>query len=373
MKISKNNNKKKPLVRRIISNVFLCFAVCLFIFVLTSTFTLGKQNKDIFILGFKPYIITTGSMETTYMANSFVIIQKGGYDDIKIGDVIAFKSSALNGETAFHRVVNITKDGFITKGDYNNNPDNQVIGQDQYIGHEVFHTNFTAWYYNGLREPFGVIKLVVLPALCLIMLILAFHWLTHSWDADFRTKGLAISSVVFIIIVACLIAYIIYKNQRVNYVNTRLAETTDTFIDNNQTSTDTTVDGNKVYGVVQIEKVGIEYPIIVYQGAWSLDVSIAHFSGPSLNQPGNVVLAGHRGYNDIFFTKIDQLREGDIVKITDSSNTVISYKVISYFETDANDTSILQPASDGVRELTLISCSSNWQDRYIVKLVEATD
>ena len=76
------------------------------------------------IVGFRPVVVLSGSMEPTYPVGSVIYYKALAYEDIAVGDAITFKIGG--GALATHRV--IEKDDevqeFMTKGD--NNPTEDV-------------------------------------------------------------------------------------------------------------------------------------------------------------------------------------------------------------------------------------------------------
>jgi len=354
-------------MKRILVNLFFFFALILVLVVLWFTFFV-KEKGDIYIFGYKPFFIATGSMEPEYKTKSLVIIKKGGYEQVKVGDVIAFKMEDSGSSLAFHRVVNITKNGFTTKGDNNNNNDTRIINKNSYIGKEAYHTNFTASYLSNLKKQDGIIKMIVLPLIVLVILIIAIYLLCR-WKISKKKKLLIISIVVLLLSITSLIFYNISNSRRIKNINNKLEKVVSDF-SNADSNKSVKIDGNDVLGIINIPKINLEYPIIKYIGKTSLNQSITHFSGPSLNEIGNVSLAGHRANGNVFFTNIDKLVKDDIVTITDIKNKTIIYKVIDIFFVDPKDSKVLEIKEKNKRELTLISCGKNNKIRYIVKLVE---
>lgn len=358
----KHAQSKRP--RHIVSNTFFIFSII--ILVLAALVAILGRSDDIYIFGYKPFIITTGSMETDYMTYSTVIIKKGGYDNVKTGDVIAFKARAIGGKLAFHRVIEVTDQGFRTKGDHNEVIDDGLVKRDNYVGHEVWHTNLTAYYMQNLKSPGGVWRMVVAPLAALTLLIVAI-WLLRRWDIGAKEKALAITAFVFVMSTLTLILYSYWSDQRTKYVNTKLGEAVQQF--QAQPEVEHTLNDNKILGVVRIEKIDIEYPIVKYYSDKSLDDAITLYAGPDLNQPGNVVLAGHHGWGNLFFTRIDKLVKGDAIDVTDSRGGTLRYVVNDYYEVKPTDRSVLNQNTDGRHKLTLISCSQNARMRYIVHAV----
>ena len=126
----------------------------------------------------------------------------------------------------------------------------------------------------------------------------------------------------------------------------------------------------KVIGIINIPKIGIEYPILEKTNKESLDLSITKFWGEKINQKGNVVLAGHNRLNNTMFGKIDKLENGDIIELTDSQMVTVKYQVFDKYVIDPNDIDCIFPVDENAREVTLITCTNRDKNRLVVKARE---
>jgi signal peptidase len=350
--------------KKVLSNLFFATTLVVLVLVVVFCVLLGRAD-DFYVFGYKPFIIATGSMETNYMTNSTVVIKKGGYDDVQVGNVIAFRAKAMGDKMAFHRVVQVTGGGFVTKGDNNSAVDGALVARDNYIGREAFHTNATAYFVQELHKPGGFFRVVVLPLLAILLIITSIY-IIRRWNTDILHKLLAVSA--FTLVAGCLVltAYMLWNNKRVDYINSTLAGYAQRF-DSSGVATTIKVDNNKVIGTVKIDTLGMEYPIINYTSQDSLGHAITYYVGSGLNRNGNAVLAGNKAHGDLFFTNINRLRKGDTVIVTDIQRRQVAYRVVDSFVTTPNDKTVLKQ-DKAKRELTLVSCEKNLSDRYVVKL-----
>jgi LPXTG-site transpeptidase (sortase) family protein len=126
----------------------------------------------------------------------------------------------------------------------------------------------------------------------------------------------------------------------------------------------------KVIGIINIPKIGIEYPILEKTNKESLELSITKFWGEKINQKGNVVLAGHNRLNNTMFGKIDKLENGDIIELTDSQMVTVKYQVFDKYVIDPNDIDCIFPIEENTREVTLITCTNRDKNRLVVKARE---
>jgi len=103
------------------------------------------------MLGFRPSIISSGSMTPTLQVGD-VIITEASPNDIKIGDIIQYSGE---NEIIAHRVVDIQQEGgtkyFITKGVDNNAPDPEPVYPSQVIGKTVFTIPKLGWVSIAIK------------------------------------------------------------------------------------------------------------------------------------------------------------------------------------------------------------------------------
>jgi signal peptidase len=131
----------------------------------------------IFLLFYRPVSLAgdtryepvyTGSMEPAIPVGSVVVIKPVDPETLKIGDIICFKLSQPTSIT--HRIINITDQGFITKGDANNAPDQWIVKNENVIGKAIFTIPFIGYVGYFVRTPTGFILLIVIPASLIIIM-----------------------------------------------------------------------------------------------------------------------------------------------------------------------------------------------------------
>ena len=81
-----------------------------------------------------PMVVVSGSMRPTFDIGDIVLVAARKPFNTSIGDVIAFR---LENMVVVHRVVNVTSNGFKTKGDANPDPDPFIVDIDSVIGEVV--------------------------------------------------------------------------------------------------------------------------------------------------------------------------------------------------------------------------------------------
>ena len=81
-------------------------------------------------------------------------------------------------------------------------------------------------------------------------------------------------------------------------------------------------------------------------------------------------MVGHNWRNKRFFSKVPTLEVGDIVQITDLNEKTIDYEVYDIHTVDPSNTDDTTQKTNGRREVTLITCTDDSQQRVIVKCKE---
>lgn len=147
-------NKKRKVIR-IIKQVcliavtsILIFFTCIFVWLAIDKYALKSRAPSVF--GYSSFVVATGSMTGTIDIGDMVIVKKT--NNYKIGDIITF---FLDGQTipTTHRIVGISGDCYITKGDFNNAIDGDLVEKEMIVGEVVSTLKgmgvFVDWIKNG--------------------------------------------------------------------------------------------------------------------------------------------------------------------------------------------------------------------------------
>lgn len=127
-----------------------------------------------------------------------------------------------------------------------------------------------------------------------------------------------------------------------------------------------TYKGFNVLGTIEIPKTGIKYPVLDTVTIKSIQVSVAYYYGPGLNEVGNTVIVGHNYRNGAFFGKNKQLTKGDIIYITDNSGRKIKYTIYNTYTTTETDAEYITRDTKGAREISLSTCTDDSKGRLII-------
>lgn len=133
-----------------------------------------------------------------------------------------------------------------------------------------------------------------------------------------------------------------------------------------RTSKKPTYKGFDVLGTIEIPKTGIKYPVLDRVTPKSIATSVAYYYGPGLNEIGNTVIVGHNYRSGAFFGKNKQLKNGDIIYITDNSGRKITYTIYNVYKTTETDAEYITRDTKGAREISLSTCTDDSKGRLII-------
>ncbi len=86
------------------------------------------------LFGVQTYIVMSGSMEPEIHTGAIALIDTTDRY-VTIGDIVAYRMGEGDDEILItHRIMERTEEGFITKGDANESPDDKAVSQDQIVG-----------------------------------------------------------------------------------------------------------------------------------------------------------------------------------------------------------------------------------------------
>ena len=172
--MKKDKKSKKGIVGRVLKGFFIIIAI---IVLSIATLILYKANTDPDkvpdVLGYKPMIVLSGSMETSIHTGDLVFVKMVDTTTLKKGDVIAFRNETDTITT--HRIVDIVfEDGkqyFRTKGDANNAEDTNLVSMKDVEGLYVGRIPKAGNFLMFMQKPIGLF--IVL----LIILVIGLLWL----------------------------------------------------------------------------------------------------------------------------------------------------------------------------------------------------
>lgn len=134
----------------------------------------------------------------------------------------------------------------------------------------------------------------------------------------------------------------------------------------NKTSSKTYYKGYQMIGTIQIPKTKVKAPIVDKVTVNSISAAAAYLYGPGLNKEGNTVIVAHNYRNGTFFSNNKKLVIGDKIYITDSTGKKVEYKIYKTYITGEMDFSYATRNTDGKREISLSTCTTDASKRLVI-------
>lgn len=128
---------------------------------------------------------------------------------------------------------------------------------------------------------------------------------------------------------------------------------------------------NNVIGKLAIPKINLNTPILCETTEQLMKIAPTKYSGPDLNDAGNVVIIGHNYYNEAQFSSLNKLKKGDEIIITDLNGYECIYEVYEKEVIRPDDFSCINENKEKAKSfVTLITCANGIENRLVVKCVE---
>jgi len=166
---TRGKGKKKKSISVI--NVFVTLLTVVTVGALIAVATLFVYQKnhpyDQTVLGYRPIVVVTGSMEPVIKTGALVIAKQVPFSELEVGDIITFDWNG--GQLNTHRIIGFENGGAITKGENADLPDSGSVTAYNFRYKIVYIMNWTA----ELHTLTGVLKILVWPlGLALLLLII---------------------------------------------------------------------------------------------------------------------------------------------------------------------------------------------------------
>ena len=160
------NLKKRRIYEKIINIIFDILIVIFGIILLISIYNnvqikiLGNEYSSFF--GYTTFEVQTGSMADTINPGDWMVVKTT--KNIKLDDIITYSQE---GEFITHRVVEVYKDTYVTKGDANNSKDDAIY-KEQIVGR-----------VEKILPGLGIIRKTFFNPLVLITLIITLYTISY--------------------------------------------------------------------------------------------------------------------------------------------------------------------------------------------------
>lgn len=133
------------------------------------------------------HVVSTGSMEPKIKTGS-IVLSSLEIDEINKGDIIVFTSPTNEEITIVHRVMQIEKEEYITKGDNNDNEDDWIVFKSNIKGKVFFTIPYLGYAIQWMKTPIGFITIIIVPALLFILTMIKKIKEGINEEVDKRTK-----------------------------------------------------------------------------------------------------------------------------------------------------------------------------------------
>ena len=128
--------------------------------------------------------------------------------------------------------------------------------------------------------------------------------------------------------------------------------------------------GYQVIAKLEIPTINLETYILQKYSEETLNISVTKFWGANPNTAGNFCIAGHNFKNENMFRNLKKLKIGDRLFISDNKVGKVEYEIYDLYKVIPEDVSCLSQETNGKKEVTLITCTTDSKERIIVKALE---
>ncbi len=133
-------------------------------------------NKVPSLFGYKPFVVTTGSMESNINKGDLIFVKVVDPSTLKVDDIVAFKDS--DDRVITHRIIEkIEVDGqncFRTKGDNNNTRDKDSACPDQIEGKYTGKIAKIGDFILLIQQPLGfIVMMTFLVIVCILIYLIS--------------------------------------------------------------------------------------------------------------------------------------------------------------------------------------------------------
>ena len=129
------------------------------------------------LIGLKPFVVLSGSMEPTYHVGSLIYVKSVDYRQLQAGDPITYMISQDTVVT--HRIIEVLVDEedpdtirYFTQGDANDVPDGSSVHYKNIIGKPVFSIPYLGYVSNYIQNPPGKYLAISAGALLIFLVFL---------------------------------------------------------------------------------------------------------------------------------------------------------------------------------------------------------
>lgn len=181
---------------------------------------------------------------------------------------------------------------------------------------------------------------------------------------------IAISLIIFLLI------RLYFQNQKEGLSKRLISQYSISTIYANEISSPYYIDNSKVQtnsentpfviGIIKIDKINLNYPILSSTTNELLEISICRFAGPMPNEIGNLCIAGHNYVDYKLFSRLNELNINDTIEIYDLNGKMLKYSIFDIYETEPDNINCANQNTNKNRIVTLLTCNNVNGKRLIV-------
>lgn len=179
-------------MKRLIKVLKIVFIVILSIILILNLWIMLQSkinpNEVPSVFGYKPFVVTSGSMESSISVGDLVFVKKVDFKELIVNDIIAFRDDDI---VTTHRIVEeVEVDGsrcFRTKGDSNNTIDENTVCEWQIEGKYVSKLAKVGNFILFVQKPLGfTIMMLVLLIICMLIYFVSNRNNSRMSDEDLK-------------------------------------------------------------------------------------------------------------------------------------------------------------------------------------------
>ncbi len=138
---------------RLIITLLLASLLACNIYFIFMEHVVGEAHPTLF--GYSVAVVASGSMEPALTVGDMILNRV--QSDYAENDIITFQSGD---SLTTHRIVDVTRDGFATKGDANDAVDPDIVSPESVIGQVVVKVPHIGNVIAYFKTPFGLVMLI---------------------------------------------------------------------------------------------------------------------------------------------------------------------------------------------------------------------
>jgi len=220
--------KKSTLVEKImniiLNTLIVIFSVLLIITIYNNIQTKILKNSYSSFFGYSMFEVQTGSMADTINIGDLIVVKYA--KNINLNDIVTYEHK---GEFITHRVIEVYKETYVTKGDFNNAKDDP-IAKEQIVGKVIKIFPHFGIFRKTLLNPIVLLALIITIALAM-QAFKKNKKLEESLD-DYETKE--VKGVIMGRLIDKIICLIGHKNKESTLKNEDNVSNTEQIITNNE-------------------------------------------------------------------------------------------------------------------------------------------